>query len=218
MSKSILESLTPEERMQLAKELAAKEKKERLEKDAKKKKYARNREARVQKIAKGWLKIEQQISAFKKEIAVMMEQQREELNEFGLIPTKSKGGFSITSQDETFRVTISRDTNPAWDETAHKGVEIIKQFLLEKGATSKEPETVELLLSLISKNANGDLEYAKVMTFLKHANTYQDAPWKEGLRLISEGYKIVLKGYGYQFHKKDQAGKWQPVSINFSSL
>lgn len=213
-----LKSLSDDDRQKLMEQLAKEEKAKRVERNKRRKTYEKNREKRIQKSIKGLLRVEKIISDFKDEISEMMAQQHLELDEFGLIPTKSKGGFSILSNDGNFKITRSRDTDPKWDETALKGAQIIKEFLIERGEFSGDQETQKLLMSLLQKNEQGDLEFSKVMILLQHEDTYQDVNWKEGLRLLKEGYHVEFKRFGYQFHKKDSEGKFKPVIINFSNL
>ncbi len=218
MSKVDLSKLTDEERAQLMKQLAEEQKKERKAQNKKRQEYERKREQRIQKVVKGVVKIEKLMSDFKDELAKMMDEQHNELDEFGLVPTKSKGGFSIISNDGNFKITRSRDTDPKWDETAHKGVELVQQFLMEEGAESAKPGIFNLLMGLISKNEAGELEYSKVMQFIKYESEFDAPKWKEGLRLIKEGYSIHFKKFAYQFYKKDAEGKFKAISINFSNL
>lgn len=218
MSELNLKNLSAEERKHLMEQLAAEQRAERKKENKKRAEYEKNRERRIQKVVKGVMKIEQLMSDFKDDLAVMMEEQHAELDEFGLVPTKSKGGFSIISKDGAFKITRSRDTDPKWDETAHKGVELVQQFLMEEGAESAKPGIFNLLMGLISKNDNGELEYSKVMQFIKHEGEFDAPKWKEGLRLIKEGYTINFKKFAYQFYKKDAEGKFKAISINFSNL
>jgi len=213
-----IKNLTEAERKQLMDQLAAEQRAERKVQNKKRAAYEKNRESRIQKAIKGVVKIEKMMSDFKEELAIMMEAQHSELDEFGLVPAKSKGGFSIISKDGNFKITRSRDTDPKWDETAHKGVELIQEFLMEEGAASAKPGIFNLLMGLISKNEAGELEYSKVMQFIKHESEFDGEKWREGLRLIKEGYSIDFKKFGYQFYKKDKEGKFKAISINFSNL
>jgi hypothetical protein len=219
MSQTInLKNLSADERKSLAEQLAAEEKQERLARSKKRALYEKSREKRIQFVIKEVEKLEKAMLKFKMELGEKMQEQHDELDEFGMLNGKSKGGFSIISKDGNFKVTRSRDTNPKWDETAHKGVELVQQFLLEEGADAAKPGIFNLLMGLISKNSEGELEYSKVMQFLKNENEFDHPKWKEGLRLIREGYSIDFKKFAYQFEKKDNEGKFQKISINFSNL
>ena len=213
-----LKSLSESEREELMNQLAKEEKAKRLERSKKRKTYEKNREKRIQKAIKGVSRIEQLICDFKEEIGTMMAEQHAELDEFGMIPLKSKGGFSIISNDGNFKITRSRDTDPKWDETAIKGASLIKEFLVKQGEHQGDPSIHNLLMSLLQKNEQGDLEFSKVMLFLQHEDSFQDPMWVEGLRLLKEGYRVEFKKFGYQFFKKDPEGKFKAISINFSNL
>lgn len=213
-----IKNLSEAERKQLMDQLAAEQKAERTALNKKRSQYESKRESRIKKLSAGVVRIEKLMADFKKTVAIMMEEQHNELDEFGLIPAKSKGGFSIISKDGSFKITRSRDTDPKWDETAHKGVELVQEFLIEEGSDSANPGIFNLLMGLISKNEAGELEYSKVMQFIKHESEFNHPKWVEGLRLIKEGYSIDFKKFGYQFYKKDKEGKFKAISINFSNL
>lgn len=218
MSHVKLEDLTEDQRKSLISELAKVEKTKRSELAKKRKAYEKNREARIQKIVKGVIKIEQSMIQFKNEVSELMALQHSELDEFGMVPTKSKGGFSIISNDGNFKITRSRDTDPKWDETAIKGTNLIKEFLVQQGQKQVDPAIYELLMSLLEKNNQGELEFSKVMLFIQHEDKFTDPLWLEGLRLLKEGYHVEFKKFGYQFFKKNEEGKFKAISINFSNL
>lgn len=213
-----IKNLTEAERKQLLGQLEAEQKAGRKAQNKTRQTYEKNREKRVQKVIGGVVKIEKLMSDFKDELSVMMDAQHSELDEFGMIPAKSKGGFSILSKDGNFKVTRSRDTDPKWDETAQKGVGLVREFLQEEGSERVNPGIFNLLMELISKNEAGELEYSKVMQFIKHEAEFDAPKWKEGLRLIKEGYSINFKKFAYQFYKKDADHKFKAISINFSNL
>ena len=56
------------------------------------------------------------------------------------------------------------------------------------------------------------------MNLLKHEDKYNDPRWLEGLRLIKESFSNHFKGYSYEFHFKNESGKWQKLELNFSAL
>ncbi|NDG53898.1 MAG: DUF3164 family protein, partial [Flavobacteriia bacterium] len=118
------------------------------------------------------------------------------LSEYGKIRSNSKGGFSVTDKNDTMRVTRRRDTEPVWDERSGKAVELIKEFLGD-AIKKRDIKMYEILMSFLERNANGDLEYGRVMDLYKHEDKFDDPRWKEGLKLIKESFSNHLKGYGY---------------------
>lgn len=180
--------------------------------------YEKDRDEKVFNIINTAKILFKELSEFKAYCHIEMDKQAIKLSEYGKIRSNSKGGFSVTNTNDTMRVTRRRDTEPVWDERSVKAIELIKEFL---GDTIKKRDLklYEILLSFLERNANGDLEYSRVMDLYKHEDKYDDPRWKEGLRLIKESFSNHLKGFGYEFKMKDEAtGKWSNILLNFSGL
>lgn len=206
--------MTLKELEQLVKTRKASEKK-KLEKE--KAAYEKERDTKVFDLVNTARIMSKELEEFKTMCHISMDQQAVKLAEYGMIRSNSKGGFTVKNTDDTLRVTRRRDTEPTWDERSVKAQELIKDFL---GDTIKKRDIklYEILLGFIERNANGDLEYSRVMDLYKHEDKFDDPRWKEGLRLIKESFSNHLKGYGYEFKVKDEHGKWQNILLNFSSL
>lgn len=215
-----LKDLDEATKQKLRDELAAEQKATITGRKKKRVLYEKNREKRIQKIIKGVNKHFEVLKEFKDYVGEIMEEQHAELEEFGLIKSSSKGGFHIMSDDGSFKIERARDTTPKWDETSLKGVALIRDFLMTQDANASEDtqNKLKLLMSLLEKNAAGELEYSKVMIFIKHQDAFDAPEWKEGLKLLIEGYKIEFKKYTYRFSKKDKEGAFVPMSLNFSNL
>ncbi|WP_443937069.1 DUF3164 family protein [Pedobacter sp. MW01-1-1] len=154
---------------------------------------------------------------FKNKCHAVMADQAEQLKEYGGIRSNSKGGFSLPHSNGLISVTRRRDTDPTWDERATKAVELIKDFLGD-AIKKRDLELYDILMGFLERNANGDLEYAKVMDLLKHEDKFNDTRWKMGLQLIKESYRQNFKAFAYEFKRIDEAGKWKTLTLNFSSL
>jgi hypothetical protein len=187
----------------------------KLEKE--KQQYEANRDETIFKIINTAETLFKELGEFKTFCHIEMENQAVKLEGYGKIRSNSKGGFSITNADDTMRVTRRRDTEPVWDERAGKGVELMKEFLGD-AIKKRDVKLYEILIGFLERNDKGDLEYARVMELYKHEDKFQDDRWKEGLRLIKEGFSNHLKGFGYEFKTKAADGKWQTLLLNFSSI
>lgn len=180
--------------------------------------YEADRDKKVQDILITAKTLFKELSEFKQYCHIEMDKQAVKLAEYGKIRSNSKGGFSVTNSEDTMRVTRRRDTEPAWDERSGKAVELIKEFLADT-IKKRDIKLYEILLGFLERNANGDLEYSRVMDLYKHEDKYDDPRWKEGLRLIKESFSNHLKGFGYEFKmKNEESGKWESILLNFSSL
>lgn len=209
---------TPELTDEQLEQMLADRKKAKVAKQRKlKEKYESERDVSIDIMIRNAMQISKDAANFKVIAHELMESQAKALEDYGKMPKKSKGGFSITSQDGQFRVTRRRDTEPVFDERSEKAIELIKDFLGDV-VKKRDVKMYEILISLIARNKNQDLEYSEVMNLLQHEDKFTDTRWTEGLRLIKESYSNHLKGYGYEFKRKGADGKWQRIDLNFSSL
>ena len=198
--------------------LLKQKKKQETDKLAKEKEaYEKERDEKVNNIITTAKVLFKELGEFKAYCHIEMDKQAVKLAEYGKIRSNSKGGFSVTDTDDTMRVTRRRDTEPVWDERSTKAVELIKDFLGD-AIKKRDTKMYDILMSFLERNANGDLEYSRVMDLYRHEDKFDDPRWKEGLRLIKESFSNHLKGYGYEFKIKGKDGKWENLYLNFSSL
>lgn len=209
-----VDELTSAELEELLKKRRANEAKQ---KERERKAYESSRDVAVGTLVAEAVIISETLATFKDKVHRVMDEQHNELSNYGGIRSHSKGGFSITHSDDEKKVIRYRDTEPTWDERAGKAVELLKDFLGD-AVKKRDTDMYDILMSFLEKNQKGDLEYAKVFQLIKHRAKYQDERWVKGLSLLEESWGNHLKGYGYTFKYKDESGKWQSVIMNFSSL
>lgn len=202
---------------QLEQEIAKRKKAKAVKQAKLKDKYEKDRDESINIMIQNGMVAHKALSELKEMTHSLMETQAVALDNYGNMPTKSKGGFSITTKDGQFRLTRTRNTEPVFDERSDKAIELIKNFLGDV-VKKRDVDTYEILMSLISRNKNQDLEYSEVMNLLQHEDRFDDTRWTEGLRLIKESYSNHLKGYGYEFKRKAPDGKWERINLQFSSL
>ena len=201
----------------LQKALAAKTAEEnRLRKQAKED-YENQKEVAIGKIMAEAINVNQVVGNFKALCHQIFEKHKEMLDEYGGIRSNSKGGFSLISKDGDYKVTRIRCTTPQWDERSEKGTQLIEDFLKDT-VKKRDLDVFELLYSFLKKNEKGDLEYSKVMNLISNKHRFKDPRWVEGLNLLEESYSIQLRAFGYTFSTKNEAGKWDTINVNFSSI
>lgn len=213
-TKSSKELTTQELEALLKKRKAAEAKK--LEKE--RAEYEANRDEKVFNMLNTARTLMKELGEFKQYCHIEMDKQSIKLAEYGKLRSNSKGGFMLKNGDDSLRVVRRRDTEPSWDERAVKGEALIKDFLSDC-IKKRDAKLYEILIGFLERNANGDMEYSRVMDLYKHEDKYDDARWKEGLRLMKESFSNHFKAYGYEFKtRNEETGKWENILLNFSSL
>jgi hypothetical protein len=212
-----ISKLSPEQLADIEAKIAQKKKSDAAKRQKERKAYEAERDNFVKRIHNKAVNLRIALLDFKEEVTEGMQQHAVRLADYGTLRSNSKGGFQITDSDNTIGIARLRDTEPTWDERATKGVELIKDFLLDT-VKKRDKDLFEILMSFLERNQKGDLETSRVMALLQHESKFDDTRWVEGLRLLRESYSNVLKGYGYLFKEKDKEGKWQTLTLNFSRL
>jgi len=211
---AIIETLSTK---QLEELLATKKAKDRQQRENARKQYEKGRDSAVESLFEEADELALANARFKNKCHIVMQSQHEKISEYGGIRSNSKGGFELTHSDGQRAVKRRRDTDPTWDERATKAVELIKEFLGDT-VKKRDAELHDILMEFIEKNDKGDLEFAKVMNLFKHQDKFVDTRWVNGLQLIKESYSQSFKAYGYEFRRKNKAGKWEGLTLNFSSI
>lgn len=197
--------------------LAKKKQQEAKEQEAERIQYEKERDADMDHIISLASEIEEKQKYLKALVSNKMESHQIKLNEYGKIPSNSKGGFSIMNTNKTIRIKRLRDTKPIWDERSTKALELIHSFLYDT-VKKRDKDLFEMLIGFLVKNKKGDLDYASVMNLLSHETRFNDDRWKEGLRLLKESYSSYLKGYQYYFERLNDDGRFEKIEVNFSAL
>ncbi len=197
--------------------LASRKQAEKKQREAERKDYEKGKDTTIEALFDEAEELALATARFKNKCHVVMQAQHEKLSQYGGIRSNSKGGFELTHSNGAKAVKRRRDTDPTWDERATKAVELIKDFLGDT-VKKRDAELHDILMEFIERNDKGDLEFAKVMNLFKHQDKFSDTRWVNGLQLIKESYSQSFKAYGYEFKRKNNAGKWEALTVNFSSL
>lgn len=213
MSKSI-EDMTDKEIEQYLQE---KKKKQQQKLEREKKAYEKKRDQLIKRIVAQAIELNVALAEFKSECDEEMQLQHERLDEYGLIRGNSKGGFSITDQNDEMRITRTFDSKPRWDERAEKAENLIREFF-ETTIKKRDRKLAEMLLSYMTKDKAGNLRYSSVMKLIQHEDKYDDPRWKEGIRLLKDSYNSTFSKFYYHIQTRDENGEWNTIELNFSKV
>jgi len=179
--------------------------------------YEANRELFVNRVMGEAMSYYALLRDFKTELLNAFEEFQDIMNNYGDIPTNSKGGFSITSSDGKRRVTRERATVSEWDERSKKAETLIIEFLKDR---IKDEKLHKLVMSFLERNKMGELRSESVLKLQEMKNDFDDPRWEEGLNLIQESYERGFKCYRFIFQtKNEETGQWNdPIRLNFSTI
>lgn len=213
-----IKDLTPAELEKLKKQIAAEDKKKASKQAREREKYEASKDKALAELTKEAKKVRELNEKFKSKVALFMDSQREKLNNYGGLNKRSKGGFSILSTDGRHKISVERQTQPKWDERAQDGVQMIAEFLIDQ-IKPKSPDEFDILMELLARDKDGNLQYNRVMMLLSKEQTYSDPRWVRGLALVKEGYLVTLQKFQYNFFERDEhTGELLRINPNFSAI
>ena len=157
------------------------------------------------------------LTEFKKTVFEELITFKDEMLKYGDISKQSKGGFSIVSEDESFKIVYGRKLEGDFDERATLGVENIKNFL-DDTVKKRDQKMYKMLMKLISLRGSEEMNTNRVFELISLKNEYNDPRWLKGVELLEESYKNRAAGFFVSFFIQNQQGKYDSISLTFPSL
>lgn len=123
---------------------------------------------------------------------------------------------SFMSSDGTKRIIIGRHQRDNWDDTVEAGIAQVKEYVSSL-AKDRETETlVSMLLELLAKDRQGNLQVDKVLQLAKYAQESDSDLFKEGVRIIQESYRPELTKLFIRAEERGEEGKWVNIPLNIT--
>lgn len=133
------------------------------------------------------------------------------LQEYSNRHKDGKGNFSV--ENEIHKIEFKKQGKGSFDERSVQAEKHIIDFLTTK--YEGDLDTKDLIMSLLERK-KGDLDILLVQKLYSMEDRFDDANWKEGIKLLKESYTYTHSKDYISFYEKDDHGKWQGVNLNFS--
>lgn len=154
------------------------------------------------------------LSVAKKETFEFFEDILSLKNEVYGLKEKQRSHTFSTDKEE---ITIGYRINDGWDDTAHVGVEKVKNFINSLAKDKETAALVEMVFDLLKKDANGNLKSNRVLELQKLTSKFNNEEFSDGVEIISKAYKPVRSSWFIEAYLIEN-GKKIPVPLNISSV
>lgn len=124
---------------------------------------------------------------------------------------------SHTFSTEASEITIGYRINDGWDDTAHAGVEKVKNFITSLAKDEETAALVEMVFDLLKKDANGNLKSNRVLELQKLTTKFNNPEFSDGVEIISKAFKPVRSSWYIEAYLISE-GKKTPIPLNISSV
>lgn len=197
--------------------LAKKKNEESAQEKAIREKYEKERDYLVKSLCKGAMTLNDQLKAFSETGFMHLREHAEKLSQYGKMRKNSKGGFNLQTADGEYKIKYAYTSIADFDERANKAEELLKDFL-QDFIKKKDKGAYYIIMSLMERNNRGQLEFSRIQKLYKFENDYNDARWKEAIKLFKESFNVKGSKMQLYFYKRNQKGEFELINLNFSSL
>ncbi len=97
-----------------------------------------------------------------------------------------KGTFTVKSPDNSIIISLNRHQLGGFDERSEQAVKHIKEFILNK--FGGDDDVKDMILGVLERT-KGNLDIKQIQRLYAMENRFDDANWKEGIKLLKESWQ-----------------------------
>lgn len=211
-----LSDLTPEQKQQLAQQLAAEEKVKEEKRKSEKQTYAHLRDVTVEKV---FAKLQA--------VSIQLEKSKQEYyDEFNALLELKGSLFNLkdgqkshdwSNADGTVTITTGFNSIDFWDDTKSVGLVKVNNWL-DGMVTEENKSFVKIIRELLKPNQKGDLKASRVIDLVNVADEIGDPALIEAVKILMESHKSVKSGTYIKASYTDENGEKRSLPLSFSSI
>lgn len=131
-------------------------------------------------------------------------------------------GVKEKQQTHTFsssegEITIGYRINDGWDDTVNTGITKVEKYISSLSKNEETAALVEMVFSLLKKDAKGNLKSNRVLELQKLAAKIKDEEFKDGVNIISNSHKPIRSVWFIEAAKVNDGTKTN-IPLNISSV
>ncbi|GAA5096792.1 hypothetical protein GCM10023210_31020 [Chryseobacterium ginsengisoli] len=208
MNTNTIKELTTEE---LQAELNQRIENDISERNKKRKEYESLKKATIEELAPKAKELSDMIQEFKKKCFGDLGALFDLLKDYSKRHNDGKGNFQI--ENDNNKIKFSRQGKGKFDERSVQAEKHIFDFL--KSKYDDDQDTKDLIMSLLERK-NGALDIQLVQKLYSMEDRFDDANWREGIKLLKESYSYSFSKDYVIFSQKNDNHEWETINLNFS--
>ena len=135
---------------------------------------------------------------------------------------KEDGQFShtFTNSESTMRLTLGVNTVDGWTDMAETGIAMVRRYLEGLANDDKTKALVNAVLTLLSKDRQGNLNASKVLQIQKMAEDSGDEQFIEAVKIIRESYQPTetRRYIRAQYRDETTGNAWRNVPLSITDV
>lgn len=105
-----------------------------------------------------------------------------------------------------------------WDDTVNAGVDKIKEFIDSLANDENSAKLVNAVNRLLKKDAKGQLKASRVLELERMADDFNDAKFLDAVDIIKKAYKPVRSAFFIEAYETDAQGKKRSIPLSITSV
>lgn len=159
-----------------------------------------------------------QLKAFKDESVKMgLELHAKMYESLGREPKAGIDSYTLTSADGKSKVSIERQWRCEYDETSTVAIETIRTVLREK-FEGRNKAMYAIIDGILLKNNKGEYDERLMAKLRKHEEAVDDKRFSEALDTLARAYRPTTSQTYIRAYRRNDAGKWEDVVMNWSAM
>jgi hypothetical protein len=143
------------------------------------------------------------------------------MKEYGDLKNDNQGSFTVKTSDGRFKITRKNQKQKGFDERAIVAEEKLRLYLTDFIKDRNDPgskKMYKLAMSLLERNASGDLDVSLVSRLYKMEDEFEDSRYTDIMDLFRESYTENSTATYFQFFEKQPDGRYLNIELSFSRL
>ena len=137
--------------------------------------------------------------------------------EKGIDPANRKGNFLWYNFDRSIKIEVNVNEPIKFDSLTIEAAKAKFDEYLENNIESKDDFAKAMVLEAF-ETKNGALDVKKILNITKYADRVSSTVFKEGVKLVNDAIRKPKTKTYRRVWIKDEAGTYQNIELNFSSL
>jgi hypothetical protein len=126
-----------------------------------------------------------------------------------------KGNLSLHSFDGKYKVQVAQQDRIAFDERLQAAKALI-DICIEKWSEGGNSNLIALIHDAFNVDKEGNLDQRRILSLRRVE--IDDEDWKNAMQAISDAVKVVGSTEYMRFFERDESGKYQSLTLDFSGL
>ncbi|MDR0749084.1 MAG: DUF3164 family protein [Tannerellaceae bacterium] len=212
----LLQALSPEEKMALARQWAAEE---QAAKNREKEAFEGIRSQFLFDVKKRFSEYVQHGRDFKKWLREETEGFYRTLIDYGKLKRDEQIGFKVS--DDAFSLQVKGCRVKKFDERADIAEKRLADFLNawieDKDGGARNP-MYKLAMAMIQRNETGDLDYKSISRLYELEADFNDPEYSSVMELFRESNVVLGTSINFYFEEKDQYNNWRKIEPSFNRI